>query len=103
MKNSLIFNITNDNITIAAGKYFKSKPVLLNVKSREYDGLLDFKNKTFDANYIYKQLKSLLDEMFKKVPNFDEVYVIIPDINIDSYITSITIYTSNDSSVISED
>jgi hypothetical protein len=40
--------------------------------------------------------------MFKKVPNFDEVYVIIPDINIDSYITSITIYTSNDSSVISE-
>lgn len=102
MKNSLIFNITNDNITIAAGKYFKSKPVLLNVKTREYDGLLDFKNKTFDANYIYKQLKSLLDEMFKKVPNFDEVYVIIPDINIDSYITSITIYTSNDSSVISE-
>lgn len=101
MKNSLIFNITNDNITIAAGKYFKGKPVLLNVKTREYDGLLDFKNKTFDANYIYKQLKTLLDEMFKKVPSFDEVYVIIPDINIDSYITSITVYTSSESSIIS--
>ena len=45
MKNSLIFNITNDSITIAAGKHFKGKPVLLSVNTREYDGLLDFKNK----------------------------------------------------------
>ena len=102
MKNSLIFNITNDSITIAAGKYHKGKPVLLNVNHREYDGLLDFKNKAFDANLIYKQLKLLLDEMFKKVPSFDEVTVIIPDINIDSYITSIVVYTSNESSIISE-
>ena len=102
MKNSLIFNITNDNITIAAGKYLESKPVLLSVNSRDYDGLLDFKNKAFDANYLYKQLKLLLEEMFKKIPNFDEVQVIIPDINIDAYFTSIVVYTSNESSIISE-
>ena len=102
MKNSLIFNITNDSITIAAGKHFKGKPVLLSVNTREYDGLLDFKNKVFDANFIYKQIKSLLDEMFKRIPTFDEVYVIIPDISIDSYITSLVVYTSNESSIISE-
>jgi cell division ATPase FtsA len=102
MKNSLIFNITNDSITIAAGKHFKGKPVLLSVNSREYDGLLDFKNKAFDANFIYKQIKLQLEEMFKKLPPFDEVYVVIPDINIDSYITSIIVYTSNESSIVSD-
>lgn len=103
MKNSLIFSITNDDITIAAGKYFKGKPVLLNVKTRKYDGLLDSSIKPVETTYLVKEIRSILDEMFDKIPYFDEVYVVIPDLKIDTYLSSITVYTDNSSSIVTED
>lgn len=104
MKTSLIFNISNDFITVSIGGYNKNAPVILMALTRNYDNLLALKNGKIDSVYLYKELHSMLGEIPKKQLNaIENVVVVLPDTKIDCFLSQIVVYPNDTNKITSSD